>query len=129
MQVNSGLANGEQQELIDELRRRFPLFERAVGRFGEDTREERIPWFFALLLAAATKRGPGACCFVLDKTRGTAAAAAVLLALVRLQDEFPELVKNYAQTALHRGQRVKVKPSDYVYEYSGLWKDIRIFSD
>ena len=120
--MNSGLANGEQQELIDELRRRFSLFERAVGRFGEDTREERIPWFFALLLAAATKRGPGACCFVLDKTRGTAAAAAVLLALVRLQDEFPELVKNYAQTALHRGQRVKVKPSDYVYEYSGLWE-------
>ena len=44
------------------------------------------------------------------------------LALARLQDEFPELVKNYAQTALRRRQRVKVKPSDYVYEYNGLWE-------
>ena len=119
--MNSDSASGEHQDLIGELRRRFPLFERFVGRFGKGTQEERIPWFFALLLSAATKCGTGACCFVLDKTQGTTAVAAVLLALVRLQDEFPELVKNYAQTALYRGQRVRVKPSDYVYEYSGLW--------
>ena len=120
--MNSGLASNEQQELIGELRRRFPLFERLVGRFGTDTQEERIPWFFALLLSAAAKGDPGACCFVLDKTRGTTAVAAVLLALVRLQYEFPELVRNYAKTALYLGQRVRVKPSDYVYEYSGLWE-------
>ena len=99
------------------------MFERVVGQFGEDTREERVPWFFALLLAAATRRGPGACCFVLDKTRGTTAVAAVLFALVRFQDDFPELVKNYARTALRKGQRVKVKPSDCVYEYDGLWEE------
>ncbi len=116
------MASDKQQELVGELRRRFPLFERLIGRFGKDTQKERIPWFLALLLSAATKRDPGACCFVLDKTRGTTAVAAVLLALVRLQAEFPELVRNYAQTVLYRGQRVRVKPSDYVYEYSGLWE-------
>lgn len=115
--MNSDSASGELQELVGELRRRFPLFERLVGRFGKDVQEEGIPWFFALLLAAATRRDPGACCFVLDKTRGTTAVAAVLLALVKLQDEFPESVKNYAQKALHPGQRVKVKPNDYMYEY------------
>ncbi len=123
MRANSGSANGDQQELIGELRRRFPLFKRLIGRFGKDTQKERIPWFFALLLSAATKDDPGACCFVLDKTRGTTAVAAVLLALVRLQEEFPELVRNYAQTALDRGQRVRVKPSNYVYEYDGLWEE------
>ena len=121
--MNSETASKEHQELVGELRRRFPLIERVVGQFGEDTPEERVPWFFALLLAAATKPGPGACCFVLDKTRGTTAVAAVLLALVRLQDDFPELVKNYARTALHKGQRVKVKPNDFVYEYDGLWEE------
>lgn len=120
--MNSDSVSGEQRELVGELRRRFPLFERLVGRFGKDVQEEGIPWFFALLLAAATRRDPGACCFVLDKTRGTTAVAAVLLALVKLQDEFPELIKNYAQKALHPGQRVKVKPNDYVYEYDGPWE-------
>lgn len=119
--VNRSLVNPEQQKLIGELRRRFPLIEQVVGQFGNYMQVEPIPWFFALLLSAATKCVPGACCFVLDKTQGTTAVAAVLLALFRLQDEFPELVKNYAQTALHQGQRVRVKPSDYVYEYSGLW--------
>lgn len=112
----------KQQELVSELCRHFPLFERVVGRFGSDMQEERIPWFFALLLAAATRSGPGACCFVLDKTPGTTAVAAVLLALVRLQDEFLELARNYAQTALHPGQRVRVKPNNLVYEYDGIWE-------
>ncbi len=83
---------------------------------------ERIPWFFALLLAAAMKGEPGACCFVLDKTPGTAPLTAVLLALARLQEDFPHLAENYARTALAVGQHVKVNPSDYVYEYAGIWE-------
>ena len=126
--VNSHSVSGEQQELIGEFRRRFPLFERVGGQCGEGTPEERIPWFFALLLAAATRRAPGACCFVLDKTRGTTAVAAVLLALVRLQEDFPDLVKNYTRTALRKGQRVKVRPSNLVYEYDGLWEGYPNFS-
>ena len=113
----------EHLELIGELRRRFPLFDRIVGQFGEDTQEERIPWVFGFFLAAAMRPNPGACCFVLDKTRGTTAIAAVLLALVKLQVDFPELLRNYALTALSPGQRVRVKPSDFVYEYGGLWEE------
>lgn len=109
-------------DLLGELQRRFSLLDRIVGQFGEETGRERIPWFFGLLLAAALKRCPGACCFVLDKTTGTAAATAVLLALVRLQEEFPELAREYSQNALSRGQQVKVKPSNYVYEYEGIWE-------
>ena len=121
--MNGGTASSKQEELIREMSRRFPLIERLVGRFGKDTQEERIPWFFGILLSAAMKGGPGACCFVLEKTCGTTAVTAILLALARLQGDFPELVKHYARTALRKGQRVKVKPSNYVYEYEGLWEE------
>ncbi len=118
--MNSGLPNSKHHELVGELRRRFPLFEQLRGRFGTDMEEERIPWFFALLLSAAMKSEPGACCFVLDKSPGTTAVAAILLGLLKLQKEFPELAKTYTQSALHQGQHVRVKPSNHVYEYDGI---------
>ncbi len=117
------MSRNSSQDLIHELRSRFPIFDRVAGRFGEDSPEERIPWFFALLLAAAMNGEPGACCFVLDKTQGTTAVAAVLLALARLQEDFPQLAESYARTALDKGQRVRVKPSDFVYEYEGIWDE------
>ena len=41
--------------------------------------------------------------------------------------DFPNLVERYARTALTRGQRVKVRPSDFVYEYEGVWEDFPDF--
>ena len=114
-------------ELIGEFRRRFPLFDGVTGQFGEDAPSERIPWFFGFILAAAAKPGAGACCVVLDKTPGTTAIAAFLAGLIRLQLDFPHLVERYARTALERGQRVKVRPSDFVYEYEGVWEDFPDF--
>ena len=116
------MSNYNDQELIRELRSRFPIFERIAGWFGDDSSTERIPWFFALLLAAAMKGEPGVCCFVLDKTPGTTPLTAVLLALARLQEDFPRLAENYARTALAVGQHVRVNPSNYVYEYEGIWE-------
>ena len=116
------MSNHDSQELIRELGSRFPIFDNVVGRFGEGSPEERIPWFFALLLAASMKGEPGACCFVLDKTPGTAPLTAVFLALARLQEDFPRLAESYARTALSVGQHVRVKPSDYLYEYEGIWE-------
>ena len=118
---NTESSNSE--ELIAQLNIRFPLIGELIGRFGIDSPIERIPWFFALLLSAASSQDRGACCFVLDKTFGTTAAIAVLLALYKLQMDFPEMAKDYAQSALSRGQRVKVNPSNFVYEYEGLWEE------
>ena len=115
------MSNYNSQELILDLRRRFPILKDVAGRFGEDLSKERIPWFFGLLLAASAKSDPGACCFVLDKTQGTTALTAILLALSRFQEDFPHLAKTYARTALSEGQLVRVKPSDFVYEYEGIW--------
>lgn len=60
---------------------------------------------------------------MLNKTAGTTAIAAILTALVRLQSNFPRLVQQYAVAALSRGQRVKVRPSEFVYEYEGPWNE------
>ena len=111
------------KELIAQLSTRFPLLSRLSGQFGSDSPCEGIPWFFALLMSAATSHDRGACCFVLNTTLGTTATAAALLALTKLQAEFPMLVEEYAQSALRVGQHVRVKPSDYVYEYGGLWEE------
>ena len=113
----------DSQELIRELRRRFPIFDHVAGQFGEGPPEERIPWFFALLLSAALRDETGACCFVLDKTQGTTALGAVLLSLARLKKDFPSLATSYARTAFSRGQLVRVKPSNFVYEYEGVWDE------
>ncbi len=121
--MNSRFPDNKQQDLIDELGKRFPVFRQLVGQFDKDTKEERIPWFFGLFLSAAQQGHPGAYCFVVDKTSGTTAVAAVLMALVKLRDEFPKLARDYAQTVLRPGQRVRVKPHNFVYEYGGLWED------
>ena len=110
-------------DLIEEFRRCFPLIDHVVGRFGEDAASERIPWFFGFILAAAAKPGTGACCIVLDRTPGTTAIAAILSGLVRLQSDFPKLVEGYARNALTRGQRVRVRPTKFVYEYEGVWEE------
>ena len=106
--------------LISELRSRFPIIDQTSGSFGGYSRE-RIPWFFGLILAAAASDDSGPCCIVLDKTRGTAALAAVLLSLSRFSEDFLDLASEYARTALNEGDRVRVRPSDFVYEYEGIW--------
>jgi len=117
------MSRDSSQVLISELRSRFPILDQIAGQFGVDSNVESIPWFYALLLAAAKKNQPGAICFVLDKTLGTTALAAVFLALSRLQVESSRLIEEYVKTAMFKGRLVRVKPSDFVYEYDGVWED------
>jgi hypothetical protein len=46
---------------------------------------------------------------------------------MRLQHDFPWFVQAYARTALSRGERVRVRPSEFVYEYDGPWEDFPTF--
>jgi hypothetical protein len=110
------------QQLIGTFRDRFPLLESIAGEFGTGGPREQIPWFFGFLLAAANNRSPGACCFVLDTSAGTTVVAALLTALSRLKSDFPDLVEHYAEHAFRPGERVRVLPSDAVYEYEGIWR-------
>ena len=115
------MAGNNEEALIRELRSRFPILERISGRFGQDMTREPIPWFFGIVLGASMLKEPGACCLVLDKTQGTTALTAVFVALARLEEDFPHLAERYARTAFGEGQHVRVKPSNFVYEYEGIW--------
>jgi hypothetical protein len=106
---------------VNEFRHRFPLFHKIDGEFGDC--RERIPWYFGFLIAAAHSDRPGGHCFVLDSSPGTSAIVAVLAALNRLQSDFASLVEDYARFSFKRGQRVRVLPSDAVFEYEGLWPE------
>ncbi len=108
--------------LVAEFQRRFPLIDKITGLFGEDIPAETVPWFFGFFLAASEQRKPGACCFVFDKTHGTTAIASVLWALTNFQRDFPDMVKRHTQNAFSIGERVRVKPNNFVYEYDGIWE-------
>ena len=109
-------------DLITEFQKRFPLLNKITGLFGKDLPWERMPWFFGFFLAAVEQQGPGACCFVLDKNSGTTAIASVLAALIRFQKDFPGLVRRRTETSFSLGERVRVKPNNFVYEYDGIWE-------
>ena len=113
----------DQSNLINEFRRRFPLLDKIDGFFGKDILRERIPWFFGFILAAAENPTPGACCFVFDKDAKTTALVSVLTALSRFKRKFPDFVGCYARTKFSLGDRVKVAPKGFVYEYDGLWEE------
>ena len=120
--MNSDSFSAEQR-LVSKLRDRFPLMDQISGRFGRDVEAEQIPCFFGLLLSAAMGNKPGACCFVLNKTPGTTATVAMFLSLIHLQNEFPKLDEEYARNKFQPGQRVRVNPKEYVYEYMGIWEE------
>ena len=121
--MSSESSSRDAAHLIDELRSRYPLIDDIAGHFGENLAKERIPWFFGLLMSAATVPGEGATCIVLSKTRGTVAIVATLVSLIRLQNDFPRLAREYARTALSGANLVRVLPGYFVYEYDGNWGD------
>ncbi len=110
-------------DLIAEFQKRFPLISKVEALFGEDIPSESIPCFFGFFLAAAEKRGPGTCCFILDKTSATTVLASALWALINFQKNFPDLVRRHTQNSFSLGDRVRVKPNNYVYEYDGIWEE------
>ena len=123
--VSTNFTKRQESALVKELQKRFSLLDRITGQFGLDVPQERIPWFFGLLLAASSVTRPGIVCIVLNKSPGTTAITATLLSLIRFQEDFSELVGEYARTALKPGQLVKVNPEEYVFEYGGIWSEQR----
>lgn len=71
-------------------------------------------------MAAAESRAPQICCVMLPEIETVGYLTAVLLALSKLQTEFPALLSEYARRGITVGQRVRVLPSGHVYRYAGV---------
>lgn len=111
-------------KLMDQLEKHYPLL--TPLRIAEMPRSawESLPGFLGLLLAAAESPDRRSCCFVFPDASRVASTAAALLALSKLAREFDDLAREYAQRKFEPGQRVTVRPSGHVYEYTGVW-DLR----
>lgn len=81
---------------------------------------EELPPVFGLLLSAMVDEESGPICFVFPRRGEAARFAAVLYGLVRFADEFPDLAAEYAKSQFRVGQRVRVHPSQHVFEFGGL---------
>lgn len=103
-----------------ELARRYPLLQEIIAGTQHDECWDQLPRFLGFLLAAAESPGPQTCCILLPETESIGYLAAVLLALSKLRDEFPDLLRDYARKGLEVGQRVRVLPDNCVYQYGGV---------
>ena len=119
----------ENADLIGEFRRRFPLFENIMGQFGEDLPSERIPWFFAYILAAAANPGAGACCIVLEKTPGTAAIAASSQGLCGSNRIFPASSNGMPEPHLSAGSVSRSDPATLYTSMRASGRTTRICLD
>jgi hypothetical protein len=103
-----------------EVERRYPLLAELVIGSCPGTQWNRLPRFLGLLLAAAESSAPEICLVLLPEIEAVGYLTAMLLALSRLQAEFPSLLHEYARRGLQVGQRVRVLPHGYVYGYAGV---------
>src|SRR5687768_13009902 len=99
---------------------RYPFL--ADLRFSVGGVADTPPPVLALLLAAAEKRAPGACCFVLPRATSITMSLGILGALTRIKAEFPGRVEEYARRQFVMGQRVRVLPTGHIYEFDGVFE-------
>lgn len=77
--------------------------------------------FFVGLIATILESADKPCCVVLPDKRGVTLAVSTLVALSRLRQEVPEILRSYASMSFQPGDRVLVHPSGLVYEYGGFF--------
>ncbi len=103
-----------------EIEHRYPLLAKLVIGTRLAGRWDRLPRFLGMLLAAAESSAPEICCILLPEIETVGYLTAMLLALSRLQGEFPSLLSEYARHGVQEGQHVRVLPHRYVYRYAGV---------
>jgi hypothetical protein len=115
----------EMEEIIRHLKERFPMLTRLRVRLADrDAEIERPPAYVGLLLSVMADRSTGPVCFVFPRRGEVARVAAVLYGLLRFAERLPELIAEYARTSFNTGQRVRVYPSEHVFEFGGLAEDL-----
>lgn len=110
-------------EIVRQLVARFPLLTQLRLQAQSSSNAEPFPPFFGLVLSAMETQSFSPCCLVMPSKRQTAPLTAIIFALSKFQDEFPLLVKRYCEKKFVPSQRVRIHPSEHVFEYEGIWPD------
>lgn len=99
----------------------YPLLEDLFIATADCGQLTPSPLFLGYLLEAARQEDCSPCCFVLPCSTQIAQITSSLFVLDSIRRELPNLRLKFATEGLHVGQRVKVLPSEDVYEYCGLY--------
>ncbi len=111
------------------LQDHFPALRMRVGWADADPLAGLVPLphVFGYILATAQAHVNGTTLLVVDRGQWLAPLAAMLVSIHRFGREADRLVKEFGVTRLQKGQRVRVYPTDYVYEFDGLFRGYQEF--
>jgi hypothetical protein len=118
-------AESKRADLLDaiqqEILRRFPLLQSLEFSDQPQSSPMRLPHFIGLL-ATVLETADRPCCIVLPDSKGVAIGVSTLIAITRLQNEFPEILRAHASSSFKsREDNVLVLPTGLVYRYEGFF--------
>lgn len=110
-------------QLADWLDEKLPELEDIEISYGEDN-SVKIPYIARLLVAALLNKNGADCVFIIPQSEVMACLTALLSALSNTKHNFSIYREDFAKSGLQTGQRVRLIPSNTVYEYAGFMKGI-----
>jgi hypothetical protein len=100
---------------------RFPVLQLIAFSDQRQVHPENLPICVGLI-AALLESADKPCCVILPDCSGVAIAVSTLVAINRLQAEFPELLRAHASVNFRQGiDLVLVQPAGLVYRYEGFF--------
>jgi hypothetical protein len=105
----------------DEFKLRFPFLSSLRLQYRNDDVED-LALFMGILLGTIERSRRPVFCFIFPRKGQIAPLTAVLYSLGRFALEFPKLAENYARRSFQKGERVKLRPSEKVFVFGGLWE-------
>jgi hypothetical protein len=112
----------DENGFLSELYKKYPLARELVFSRSDIPGEELLPAFIPMLACITDPEIEGDCCAVLPSVERVAAYVATLVALSEVVRDFDQRLAEYATTGFEQGDRVRVLPTDYVFEFGGVFE-------
>lgn len=107
---------------LSDLYKKYPLARELVFSRRDSPGEEILPAIIPMLACMTDPLIEGDCCAVLPSVERVAAYVATLVALSEVARDFDQRLAEYAATGFKEGDRVRVLPTDYVFEFGGVFE-------
>ncbi|MCB0375454.1 MAG: hypothetical protein KDD04_06015, partial [Sinomicrobium sp.] len=110
-------------QLADWLDEKFPELEDIEISYGED-KSVKIPYIARLLVAALLNKNSADCVFIIPQSEVMACLTVLLSALSNTKHDFAIYREDFAKHGLQTGQKVRLIPSNSIYEYAGFMSGV-----